>query len=239
MKALMREQWLRMHLNQGISIPELAKQANYHENTLYLWKTRYLGNGLLGLLDKSRAPHSHANEFSEDTKNKIRLLRLEKNNRRVIGPKTIKARLEKRFNIQVSRSGIAKFLNKNGFVQSKKRRTINKNKCLVNHANLPGELVQIDIKYAVRLAKYQWLYQFGGIDVFTRIKYGYIYEYSGNYEAVQFLKRMIKFMPFKILAAKTDNDAIFTNRYTGYQLSRDPMNPRLHGFDLLCLSENI
>lgn len=239
MKALMREQWIKLHLNQGISIPKLAKQASRHENTLYLWKARYLKHGLLGLLDKSRAPHSHANEFSKNTKDKIELLRLEKSNRRVIGPKTIKTRLEKRYGIKASRSGIAKFLNKEGLVNHKKRRTTTKNKCPVNHANLPGELVQIDIKYAVRLAKYHWLYQFSGIDAFTRIKYAYIYEHPGNYQAVQFLKRTIKHLPFNILAVKTDNDAAFTNRYTGYQKSADPMNPRLHVFDLLCLQESI
>lgn len=239
MTALMREQWIKLHLNQGISIPELAKQAKRHENTLYLWKTRYLEHGLLGLLDKSRAPHSHANEFSKDAKKKIKLLRLEKSNRRIIGPLTIKKRLFERHGIKASRSGIAKFLNKEGLIKNKKRRTIPKNKCLVNHADLPGELIQIDIKYAVRLAKYRWLYQFGGIDAFTRIKYGWIYEHPGNYEAVQFLKQIIQFLPFNILAIKTDNAAAFTNRETGYQLSKDPMNPRLHVFDLLCLKKNI
>ena len=31
----------------------------------------------------------------------------------------------------------------------------------------------------------------------------------------------------------------FTNRDTGYQKSTDPMNPRLHPFDLLCQELNI
>ena len=33
---------------------------------------------------------------------------------------------------------------------------------------------------------------------------------------------------------KTDNGSCFTNRYTGYQQSADPANPRLHPFDLEC-----
>ena len=49
---------------------------------------------------------------------------------------------------------------------------------------------------------------------------------------------MIK-APFRIRSIKTDNGSNFTNRYTGYQKSSDPMNPKLHDFDLLCQKYNI
>ena len=44
---------------------------------------------------------------------------------------------------------------------------------------------------------------------------------------------------FKIRAIKTDNGSCFTNRYTGYLKSTDPLNPRLHPFDLFCQKLNI
>ena len=40
-------------------------------------------------------------------------------------------------------------------------------------------------------------------------------------------------------AIKTDNGSCFTNRYTGYLKSADPINPRVHPFDLICRELNI
>jgi len=55
-----------------------------------------------------------------------------------------------------------------------------------------------------------------------------------NGNACTFLKKLIKQASFKITAVKTDNGSCFTNRYTGYLKSADPINPRLHPLDLLC-----
>jgi len=71
-RANMREKWIKLHLDKGISIPEIAKISGYHQDILYIWKRRYLEQGIEGLIDKSRAPHSHPNEYSE----KIKELRL-------------------------------------------------------------------------------------------------------------------------------------------------------------------
>ena len=73
----MKEQWIKLHLEKGMPITELAKLSGKHENTLYLWKANYLKAGMAGLLDKSKAPFSHPNEYSEEVKNLIRWLRQE------------------------------------------------------------------------------------------------------------------------------------------------------------------
>ena len=52
--------------------------------------------------------------------------------------------------------------------------------------------------------------------------------------SLSFLKELLTIADFKICAVKTDNAAIFTNRYTGYNKSTDLLNPRLHPFDILC-----
>ncbi len=61
-----REQIIRQHIEEGVSMPQLAKISGYHENTLYLWKIKYLRKGVDGLKDASRAPHYHQNEYSND-----------------------------------------------------------------------------------------------------------------------------------------------------------------------------
>ena len=60
------------------------------------------------------------------------------------------------------------------------------------------------------------------------------YENIDNVSSMAFLKELISIADFKIIAIKTDNGSIFTNRYLGYDRSTDPTNPRLHAFDILC-----
>jgi hypothetical protein len=98
----------------------------------------------------------------------------------------------------------------------------------------PGELAQVDIKYAVKSFSNHWFYQYSAVDLMTGVAYGNIYELESNFESILFLKSIVKFYPFKIQGIQTDNDSVFTNYYTGYRKSADPTNPRLHCFDLLC-----
>ncbi len=66
-----------------------------------------------------------------------------------------------------------------------------------------------------------------------------IYEDYSNGSSLMFLEELIRVASFRIQAIKTDNGGNFTNRYTGYLQSSDPMNPRPHPLDLLCQKLNI
>ncbi len=236
-KTNMREKWIKLHLEQNISIPELSRLAGYHENTLYNWKGSYLKYGRAGLRDKSRAAHCHPNEYSGDIKEKIRLIRLEAQakEKRYVGPKIIALRLRKRCGLEVSPSGIGKFLNKAGLIpEERKRRIPKKERVKLCKIHEPGELTQMEIKSAVKSFQNSWFYQYSTIDWITGVAYANIYEIESNLASILFLKSGVKFYPFKVIGIRTDNDAVFTNRYTGYRKSSDPLNPRLHPFDLLC-----
>ena len=65
------------------------------------------------------------------------------------------------------------------------------------------------------------------------------YEEQSNSNVILFLKEVIKIFPHKILAIKTDNHPTFTNRYTGYAKSADPLCPRLHILDIFCINNKI
>jgi len=102
-----------------------------------------------------------------------------------------------------------------------------------------GELVEIDIKWVPgRIAGMRY-YQFTAIDCATRWRYLKIYGGQYNINAVSFLKELLSVAPFRIRAIKTDNGGFFTNRYTGYLKSSDPINPRLHPLDIFCGRLNI
>jgi len=99
--------------------------------------------------------------------------------------------------------------------------------------------VEIDVKYVPKLLNNRRYYQFTAIDCSSRWRYLKIYEDYSNHSSIAFLKELIKIAPFRIRAVKTDNGSYFTNRYTGYQKSSDPLNTKLHAFDLLCQKLNI
>ncbi len=90
----------------------------------------------------------------------------------------------------------------------------------------PGDLVEMDIKYVPQKTENKRYYQFTAIDCASRWRYLKIYD--------AFLRKVIKAAKFKIRAIKTDNDSCFTDRYTGYLKLTDPLNPRLHPFDIEC-----
>jgi transposase InsO family protein len=69
---------------------------------------------------------------------------------------------------------------------------------------------------------------------FQKIAKCYVKIDASSYSAICFLREVIRLADFKIQAIKTDNGSCFTNRYTGYNKSTDPLNPRLHEFDMLC-----
>lgn len=234
---VVREQWIKKHIEGGLSVPELAKIAGFHENTLYNWKARYLKVGAEGLADKSRAPHNHPNEYPEEIKIKIRELRqlgIEQE-KRYIGPQLIAHRLKARYGIKVAPSGIGKLLNREGLIpEHHQRRRPKKERIKSCKIHEPGELIQLDVKYAIKSYAGYWFYEYDAIDYITGIVYGEIYEIQSNLESIIFLKTLKKKTPFLLKGIQTDNGSIFTNYYTGYKKSTDPLHPRLHCFDLLC-----
>lgn len=233
----MREQWLKLHFEKGLPITEVADISGYSKDTVHIWKSRYLKYGYAGLLDKSKAPLTHANEYPEDTKEKIRFLRkegLEKEKRR-IGEDVICDRLFKRYGVRASHSGIGRFLRKDSLIpEIKQRRRAKKERVKKCRIHEPGELMQMDVKYAVKSFAGYWFYEFDAIDYMTGLVWGEIYEIQSNLESIIFLKSLKKKTPFLLKGVQTDNGSIFTNYYTGYKKSADLTHPRLHPFDLLC-----
>jgi transposase InsO family protein len=97
-----------------------------------------------------------------------------------------------------------------------------------------GEMVEIDVKWVPGRIEGERFYQFTAIDSASRWRYLQAYPFQSNGCAVKFLKELTGVAPFEIKSVKTDNGSCFTNRYLGYAMSADPLNIRLHEFDILC-----
>ena len=224
--------WLQLR-DKGLSIQEIAQVSSISRRTLYFWAHKLTHFGPDGLLDLSRKPKSCSRAIPKDVIDKIKTIRLETK----FGPDKIILRLQKQYGVNTTARSVARILKRLDLTRKRKRIFV-KTKFPKKQAITAGELVQIDVKYARRFNK-RWVYQFTATDDFTRLRLTKFYQEQSNYYAMDFLKSVIKFFPFKIQAIKTDNASIFTNRYTGYQKSIDPMNPRLHALDRLCLEYGI
>ena len=83
----------------------------------------------------------------------------------------------------------------------------------------PGEKVQIDVKYVPTVCLTKELqergekfYQYTAIDEFTRIRYTWFTNEHSTYMSSEFVKRAVRYYPFKIETVQTDNGFEFTNR---------------------------
>lgn len=223
-----RERWLKLHLEGNLSMVEVAKRSGFARSTLYLWKAAYEHDGLAGLHEKSRAHHSYPHTTPQERVDLIRTIRAEIP---MPGAERIALRLLKRHGIVMQWRTVHKVLKREGLVRTRKR--LRKNPKPIPRATFPGEVVQIDVAYA-RKYRGKWLYQFTAIDCASRWRFAWITREQSNRTAIIFLEKLIAAAPFGIRAIQTDNGSIFTNYYTGYRKSADPLAPRLHIFDRRC-----
>lgn len=224
--------WIEPILRKEIAIKDMSKVCPFSERTLKYWLKHYRENGMEGLENKSRRPKSHPGETSIRIKEEIISLRKEE---RVCAIK-LKWKLQKE-GIQVHERTIGKIIRQEGLTRRYRVRKIQYK--YIKETLKKGDLMEIDVKYVPKMIYNKRYYQFTAIDCASRWRYLKVYDEQSNKNVVDFLHEVIKEFPCKIRAIKTDNGAIFTNRYTGYLKSSDIFNPRLHPLDEECKRLNI
>jgi len=222
-----RLRWVLPIYNKEVKLVDIAKVYPYSERTLERWLHNYEIYGEQGLEPKSTRPKTNPKETPVRIKERIIELRKEK--------KQCSLKLQwdlAEEGINIHYQTIQKIIKNEGLTRRYRTRKI---RC--NYVRIPlkrGELVEIDVKWVPDRIKRQRYYQFTAIDCGSRWRYLQAYENADNLSAIRFLKELISMADFEIKAIKTDNGSCFTNRYTGYNKSTDPLNPRLHAFDVLC-----
>lgn len=219
--------WIKPILDKEISIKNMAKVCPFSERSIKYWLSNFRKYGFEGLDNKSTRPKTNPNETSIRIKERVIELRREKK----------QCALKIMWDLQdegtpIHFQTIQKIIKIEGLTRKYRSR-----KEKVDYAKKQwhsGEMVEIDIKWVPGRIKGERYYQFTAIDSASRWRYLNAYPFQSNDYAVKFLKELISIAPFTIKAIKTDNGSCFTNRYLGYVMSTDPLNIRLHDFDVLC-----
>jgi len=227
-----RLRWIRPIIKKEIKLVDLIKVCPYGKRTLERWTANYKKHGEKGLEPKSTKPKSQPNETPIRIKERVIELR---NKNKKCAFKLADDLNQEGINLNVRTIG--KILKVNGLTRQYRTRKLKYK--YIKVPLTPGELVEIDVKYVPKLLNNRQYYQFTAIDSSSRWRYLKVYEDYSNSSAIGFLKELVTIAPFRVRAVKTDNGSYFTNRYTGYQKSSDPFNPKLHAFDLLCQKMNI
>lgn len=224
--------WILPIYQKQIKLKEAVKVCPHSQRSLERWLSLYKKHGEEGLEPKSTRPRTNPRETP--IRIKERIIELRKKTKRCA--LKLKWQIEKE-GVIIHKNTVHKIIKREGLTRRYRTRKIK-----YKYIKVPltaGELVEIDIKYVPKILENRQYYQFTAIDCASRWRYLRIYEDFSNFSSTCFLEELIKVAPFRIRAIKTDNGSNFTNRYTGYLKSTDPVNPRLHGFDLICQKYNI
>lgn len=219
--------WIKPILDKEISIKDMARVCPFSERSLKYWSAAFKEYGIEGLENESRRPKTNPKETPIRIKERIIELRKEKKQCAL----KIQWDLEEE-GINIHHQTIQKIIRNEGLTRKYRTRKIR-----YNYVRIPlkkGELIEIDVKWVPDRIKGQRCYQFTAIDCGSRWRYLQAHDDASSFSAIRFLKELIAIADFEIKAIKTDNGSCFTNRYTGYNKSSDPLNPRLHPFDMLC-----
>lgn len=227
-----RLRWVLPIVREDIRLVDAAKVFPSGKRTLERWVANYKKEGEDGLVPKSTRPKTQPNETPIRIKERIIDLRKETK----LCAKKLNYKLKKE-HIKVSDRLIGKVIKNEGLNRQYRLRKLKYKYVKVPLAK--GDLVEIDIKYVPDLIGQKRYYQYTAIDCASRWRYLEIFDCDGNSETLKFVSRVLEIAPFRIRAIKTDNGSCFTNRYTGYKKSSDPINPKLHELDQLCQRHNI
>jgi len=223
--------WIRPVLDGTATIKNMARVCPFSERALKYWVAAYRKGGWTGLQNKSTRPKTHPRETP--IRIKERIIELRKQKRQC----ALKLQWDLRDEgIAIHQRTVGKILKAEGLTRRYRTKKIR-----WQYVRIPltrGELVEIDVKFVPDSIAGLKYYQFTAIDCATRWRYLQVYDDIATFNAIRFLKELIKHAGFAIGAVKTDNGACFTNRYNGYYKSDLPF-PRTHAFDRACRENNI
>ncbi len=184
------------------------------KRTIYRWMERYDGT-LESLKDKSRRPHSHPNQHTEE---EIKLIKNYKSNNKDTGLVVLWVKL-RRAGYTRTIQGLYHVMQRMGIY---KKTPSKKKEAEVTEyvaGEYPGEKIQIDVKYVPKKCMSPELqeigekyYQYTAIDEYSRLRYTWFTNAHDTYASSEFIRKVVRYYPFKIKAVQTDNGMEFTNR---------------------------
>jgi transposase InsO family protein len=229
---LERYQWIKPIIEKRLTYEETLKVCPHSRRSLERWMSAYRTQGMSGLLPRSTRPYTSPKETSIRVKEEVVALR----KKTKLCAQKLHWKLEKQ-GVVIPRSTIGKILKEEGLVRKYRVKKV-KYKYL-RAERLPGELMEMDVKYvpgAIAGIKY---YQYTVIDTASRWRHLEIFEEQSTYHAIRMMEIVHTLFPHPIKALKTDNHSTFTNYYIGTGKRSDMTVKTVHALDVWCHTHGI
>ena len=227
-----RLRWVLPIIRKEISLIDSSKACPYGKRTLERWVASYKVGGKKALIPHSTRPKTSPKETSIRIKEKVVALR----KKTKLCAKKLMWKLEKE-GILIQERTIGKIIKTEGLVRKYRVKKL-KTK-YIKVPLLPGELVEIDVKYVPGTIRDKAYFQYTAIDCASRWRHLEVYDEQTTFHSICFLETVIKIFPHRIRSVKTDNGSIFTNYYVGTNKHSDMTVKTIHGFDVFCRDNGI
>lgn len=199
---------------EKFGVTKAAIKYKTNRQYIYRWKRRYDGSWD-SLRERSRRPHSHPNQHTDD---EIKLIRHMRRRNPHSGLVVFWVKLRQR-GYSRSISGLYRFLRKQGImaVHPPNPKYIPKPYEAMDY---PGQRIQVDVKFvpSACLKNSQVIgkqfFQYTAIDEYSRWRFVEAFEEHSTYSSAQFVEHLVKAFPCPIECIQTDNGTEFTNRFT-------------------------
>ena len=206
-------------------VTKAAIKFKMYRKTIYRWREKYDGTAK-SLMNKSRRPHSHPRQHTEEEIKKIKDYKYKNKDTGLV---VLWIKL-KRAGYTRSITSLYRVMQRLGIYNkapSKKKEYEPKPYQQMTH---PGERVQVDVKYVPlkcltkeikeRDGRY---YQYTAIDEYTRQRVLWASKEHSTYASTEFLKVVQKKLKYKIECVQTDNGFEFTNRLNSHETNKKTM----------------
>ena len=209
---LYKQSVVKYSLKHGVT--KAAIKFKMHRKTIYRWREKYDGTAK-SLKNKSRRPHSHPNQHTEE---EIKKIKDYKYKNKETGLVVLWVKLKKAGYTR-SITSLYRVMQRLGIYNKTPSKKKEYEPKPYQQMTYPGERVQIDVKYVPaqsltkevkeRDGRY---YQYTAIDEYTRKRVLWASKEQSTSASTEFLKVIMKKFPFKIECIQTDNGFEFTNR---------------------------
>lgn len=227
-----RLRWVLPIVRKEIKLVDAAKVCSYGTRSLERWVAVYKKCGEAGLEPKSTARKTQENETPIRIKEHV--IELRKQTRKC----ALKLHWQmKKEGLIIPARTIGEILKREGLVRKYRTKRIKYK--YIKAVVVPGEIVEIDVKYVPGMIAGHQYFQYTAVDRASRWRHLEIYDEQINHHSVLFFEEVIRRAPFVIFAIKTDNHATFTNYYTSTNKRSDLLVKSLHALDAACRERGI
>lgn len=209
-------------VRSGKSTRIVARHFGYGQSTIVKWCTRAPKGFVYRIDTRSSAPKTSPNSLPKETVGKIIHARIKSKRCAEVVYEMLKAE-----GVEVSLSSVKRKLSTYGLL--KKRSPWKKLRSYPPRpeAKRPGMLVQMDtIHFVDKDGRRTYVYT--ALDVYSRYGFAILSTKANCYKSIFFLKRMIKYFPFKIKNVQTDNGPEFGLFFTDAVIRRGMTHRHIH-----------